>query len=76
MLLDNLGPRQVVADFSGGILSTEGGVLLPRQIDRGLQVSASLAGCFHDERDARWVEHRLPELVAQRLMGLGWGMRT
>jgi hypothetical protein len=73
MLFDNLGSRQVVADFSGGILSTDGGVLLLRQIDRGLQVSASLAGCFHDARDPRWVEHRLPELVAQRLMGLGLG---
>lgn len=73
MLFDNLGTRQVVADFSGGYLSSDGGALLLRQIDRGLLVSALLAGCFHDERDPRWVEHSLTELVSQRLLGMALG---
>lgn len=46
-----LGARQVVADFSGGTLSTDGGVLLLRQIDAGLGVTRTLAGCFEDRRD-------------------------
>ena len=73
MRFDKLGSRQVVADFSGGYLSSDGGALLLRQIDRGLLVSGSLAGCFHDERDPRWVEHALTELVSQRLIGLALG---
>jgi len=62
-----------VADCSGGVLSTDGGALLLRQIDRGLQVRASLAACFQDQRDPRWVEHTLPELVSQRLIGMALG---
>lgn len=73
MLFHNLGSRQVIADFTGGYLSSDGGALLLRQIDRGLLVSASLAGCFVDERDPRWVEHALPELLSQRLIGMALG---
>jgi hypothetical protein len=63
----------VVADFSGGTLSSDGGVLLLRQIDRALGVSRSLAGCFDDQRDARFVDHELEPLIAQRLYGLALG---
>ena len=73
LLFQDLGPRKVVADFSGGTLSSDGGVLLLRQIDRGLGVSRNLAGCFHDLRDARFVDHELQQLLAQRLYGLALG---
>jgi hypothetical protein len=73
MLFQELGSRQVVADFSGGHLSSDGGVLLLRQIDNGLGVTRSLAGCFTDWRDARFVEHSLSELLAQRVHALALG---
>ena len=68
-----LGSRQVVADFSAGALSSDGGVLLLRQVDHGLGLSRALAACFHDARDARFVDHSLPQLLAQRLYGLALG---
>lgn len=73
LLFQDLGPRKVVADFSGGTLSSDGGVLLLRQIDRGLGVSRSLGGCFDDRRDARWVDHQLEQLLSQRIYGLALG---
>jgi hypothetical protein len=73
LLFQDLGPRKVVADFSGGTLSSDGGVLFLRQIDRALGVSRSLAGCFDDQRDARFVDHELAQLIAQRLYGLALG---
>jgi len=73
LLFQDLGRRQVVADFTGGALSTDGGVLLLRQVDRALGVSRLLAGCFHDQRDARWVDHSVSQLLAQRLYGLALG---
>jgi len=36
----------VVADFSGGALSSDGGVLLPRQVDINLGLTQALAQCF------------------------------
>ena len=62
-----------MVDFSGGTLSSDGGVLLLRQVDRGLGVSRNLARCFNDRRDARWVEHDLEQLLSQRIYGLALG---
>jgi len=73
LLFDDLGAREVKADFSGGHLSSDGGVLLLRQIDRGMGISRALAGCFSDARDQVFVDHSLEELLAQRLNGLALG---
>lgn len=73
LLFQDLGTRKVVAEFSGGTLSSDGGVLLLRQIDRGLGLSRALAACFEDRRDLRYADHTVQELVAQRLYGLALG---
>lgn len=73
LLFQDLGARRVEADFTGGTLSTDGGALLLRQVDGALGVSRTLAGCFLDGRDARWVDHTVEQLLAQRLYGLALG---
>jgi Transposase DDE domain group 1 len=73
LLFNNLGSRQVVTDFSAGHLSSDGGMLLLRQIDEGLGISRSLAKCFLDQRNPLLVEHSIRELIAQRLLGLAAG---
>ena len=73
MLFQVLGSRKVVADFSGGALSSDGGLLLLRQVDSGLGVSRTIAKCFTDARDPLRVEHSVPELVRQRLFALALG---
>jgi hypothetical protein len=70
---NTLGSRKVQADFSGGHLSSDGGLLFLRQIDEGLGISRSLAACFRDVRDQRFTEHSVRELLAQRLLGLAAG---
>ena len=72
-LFDDLGPRRVQADFSGGALSTDAGALLLRQVDTNLGVCAELAQCFYDVRDPLWVDHSVPELLRQRLFGIALG---
>jgi hypothetical protein len=73
LLFQDLGPRKVVADFTGGTLSSDGGVLLLRQVDRGLGLSRRLASCFYDLRDQRFVVHDLEQLLSQRVYGLALG---
>ncbi len=72
-LFDDLGPRQVQADFSGGTLSTDAGALLLRQVDINLGLTAELAQCFYDQRNPVWVDHSVPELVRQRIFGTALG---
>jgi hypothetical protein len=73
LLFQDLGSRKVAADFSGGTLSSDGGVLLVRQVDAGLGLTASLAQCFSDRRQAVYVDHTVRQLLAQRIYGLVLG---
>ena len=72
-LFQDLGSRKVVADFSGGTLSTDAGALLLRQVDIHLGLTAGLAQCFCDQRDPAWVDHSVQELLCQRLFGTALG---
>ena len=66
-LFDSLGSRRVQADFSGGHLSSDGGALLLRQVNRGLGVTRHLAACFEDARHPGYVDHWVEELLDQRI---------
>src|SRR2546425_6265329 len=72
-LFDDLGPRKVQADFSGGTLSSDAGALLLRQVDANLGLCAELAQCFCDQRNPLWVDHFVQELLCQRLFGTALG---
>src|SRR3979490_2337847 len=65
--------RQVVAQFAGDWLTTDGGSLLLRQADRKIGLLRRVAGCFTDYRQPERIEHRLEEMLAQRIYGLALG---
>jgi hypothetical protein len=73
LLFQDLGSRQVVADFSGGTLSSDGGVLLLRQVDANLGLTLALAQCFEDGREQLYVDHSVRQLLAQRIYGIALG---
>jgi Transposase DDE domain group 1 len=68
-----LGRRQVVASFDGGRISSDGGLLLLREVARDTGVLERFARCFTDYRDPRLIEHQVAELVAQRVLALAQG---
>lgn len=68
-----LGRRVIEANFEGGALSSDGGLMLVRQVDRRIGLSAAVAAALHDPRDPDRITHSLRELVAQRLYGLVCG---
>ncbi len=67
------GRREVVAKFDGGRMSSDGGALLLRSADMLFDVTGRLAACFTDHRKPERIEHALPVLVAQRVMGIALG---
>jgi hypothetical protein len=73
LLFQDLGLRKVVADFSGGTLSSDGGALLLRQVDHNLGLTFELASCFCDLRDPRFIDHSVKHLLSQRLYGMALG---
>ena len=65
--------RDVVADFDGGKISSDGGGLLLRQVEERFGLIGEFADCFTDHRDAARVEHTVEELLGQRIYGLCLG---
>jgi Transposase DDE domain group 1 len=67
------GRRVIEADFGGGDLSSDGGLLLLRQVDGHLGLSRAAAAAIPDPRDPERIRHGLRDLLAQRLYGLCCG---
>jgi hypothetical protein len=65
--------RAVVARFDGGTMSSDGGALLLRKTDERLGLLERFSGCFVDGRRAGLTQHRVEELIAQRVYGLALG---
>ncbi|TXI38755.1 MAG: IS1380 family transposase [Methylophilus methylotrophus] len=65
--------QRISANFAGGALSSDGGLMLLRQVDRKLGLSAAAADAIHDPRHPDLITHPLRDLVAQRLYGLACG---
>lgn len=68
-----LDGRQILTDFKGGEMTQDGGLILVSALDQKLGLSTRLADCFTDQRDGRYVQHSLKDLLAQRLYGLVQG---
>ncbi|MDP7241158.1 MAG: transposase, partial [Rhodospirillales bacterium] len=65
--------RRVEADFSGGDITSNGGVLLLRQADRLSGLTASVAWRLIDARQKGKVEHRFAAMLRQRVFALALG---
>ena len=59
--------KAVVARFDGGRLSSEGGLLALREIERRLGVADRFAVCLKDPRMPEKVVHRLGEIIRFRI---------
>ncbi len=64
------GRRQGVASFDGGRISSDGGLLLLREVAQHSGLLKRFARCFADYRDTRYIEHTVEVLVAQRVLAL------
>ena len=65
--------REIRAQFDGGAITTEGGGLLLREVEKRIGIVRQFAACFRDYRNSDLIEHTVEELVAQRVYGLALG---
>jgi len=67
------GARTVRMVFDADPISSDGGAPLLRELDQTLGLTAALAGCIKDTRDARYVSHGVHEMFTQRVYGIALG---
>ena len=65
--------RCVTGAFDGGTITSDGGGLLLRELERRMGAIRSFARCFSDYRNPDKIEHSVEALVAQRVYGLALG---
>src|SRR5215813_5404110 len=73
LVFQGCGRREVVAEFNGGTITSDGGALLLKEVEAKRKIIKQFAGCFTDYRDPDKIEHSVEELVAQRVYGLALG---
>ncbi len=54
-------------DFGGGEITSEAGLVLLREFDERLKLTAGLKGLVADERDRRYIEHSTLNPLRQRI---------
>jgi hypothetical protein len=68
-----LSGKNLQADFDGGTLSSDGGVLFLREIEAQVGIISRFAGALHDPRDARYTDHSDEEMLSQRIFQIACG---
>lgn len=73
MELGRVGRRVIEANFDGGDIGSDGGVLLLRRVDERIGLSRAAAAALGDPRDPTRITHSLRDLLSQRIYGLCCG---
>ena len=71
--LSPVAGKAVVARFDGGRLSSEGGLLALREVERRLGLAGRLAECLTDRRAPERVRHSLEEIISFRMLMIAAG---
>ena len=59
--------KNIELSFSGDRISSDGGLLLLRELDNQLNLLSSVSNCIIDQRVKRYIDHSVKELLAQRV---------
>jgi hypothetical protein len=65
--------RQVIANFDGGKITSNAGIVLIAELDKKLKITTRFANCFRDYRNSSYVDYSVHELLAQRVYGIALG---
>ena len=71
----SLEHRRIKVDFNGGSVSSDGGVLLLKQIDRKIKILPRITSIMekYDSRQSGKITHSLHSMLVQRIYGLACG---
>src|SRR6185503_1050436 len=71
--LSPVSGKAVVAKFDGGLLSSDGGVLALREVEKRLRIADRLAACIDDPRAPDQITHTLADIIRFRLLMIADG---
>ena len=62
--------REIIANFEGGRITSEAGIVVMALLDKKLGITQRFAECFRDHRNQSYVDYSVYQLLAQRVYGI------
>ena len=71
--LSSVSGKTIVAKFDGGLLSSDGGIMVLREVEQRLRVADRMAACIEDPRAPDQITHTLADIIRFRLLMIAAG---
>ncbi len=71
--LSELKNKPVELNYSGEKISSDGGLLLLREVENQINILKDFTSCIEDSRDKRYIDHTIDSLVKQRVYQIAAG---
>ncbi len=71
--LSPVSGKTIAARFDGGLLSSDGGILVLREVEQRLRVADRIAACIKDPRAPDHITHTLADIIRFRLLMISAG---
>ena len=65
--------KPVELSFTGDQISSDGGLLLLREVEKQLGLIDRICTCITDNRDQRYIDHSIKEMLTQRVFQIAAG---
>ena len=65
--------KKIELSYTGEQISSDGGLLLLREVENQTGLIRSISSCISDARDSRYVDHAITELITQRVFQIAAG---
>ena len=73
LLFKGISNKKVEADFDGGEVSSDAGLLFLREVENRIGLSSKMADSLRDRRHPGYIKHRFVELLKQRIFQIACG---
>ena len=71
--LGKIKGREIIANFQGGRISSDAGIIFRAELDKKLKITDRFAKCFQDYRHNSYRDYSLLQLLAQRIYAIVLG---
>jgi len=68
-----ISDKPVALSFTGDQISSDGGLLLLREVESQLGLIDRISSCVTDDRDQRYIDHTIKEMLIQRVFQIAAG---
>jgi hypothetical protein len=71
--LSPINKKRIEVSFTAETISTDGGLLLLKEVENKTGVIKAIAGCIKDQRHQSYVEHSISSMLSQRVFQIAAG---